>query len=201
VIRAYLDETGQHADDYVFVAGPIGYKSQWDRFIKGWNRELGVQRERLHMRELRWSKPSTQGLLARLGAVPAAAGLKRLFGGVRVSDYQDLLPGEHAKKVVNGYTCALFATAVSLVLGGVPDGECFELVLEQQDIYEFNAHLALNSLISDPNPLLRTKEGLPKLARWAFAPSSSTVLFDQADYLCYALLPLFLERGTPGGLS
>ena len=32
------------------------------------------------------------------------------------------------------------------------------------------------------------KDGESKLAKWSFVPSGDTVLFDQADYLCYALL-------------
>lgn len=188
VIRAYLDETGQHERDYVLIAGHIGFESQWDRFIPAWRDALGQQRKRLHMHTLRWSSTSTEKLLSRLGHVPAECGLKRPIGGVRVCDYEDLIPGPRAKRVINGYACALLSVAVSLLLCSVPDDERFELILEQQDRYSTHAHIALSSVTQDPNPLLRTKNGESKLAKWSFAPSGSTTLFDQADYLCYALL-------------
>jgi hypothetical protein len=195
MIRAYLDETGQHENDYVIVAGHIGYESQWRRFIPEWRAALGSQRQRLHMNNIRWTR-STEKLLARLGPIPAQAGLKRLIGGVRVSDYEDLIPGARAQKVVNGYICALISTAVSLLLCNVPDGERFELVFEQQDRYAVMGHIALAGLMNDPDPHLRTKEGQSKLARWTYVPKDSTMLLDQADFLCYALLQRLRDRSS-----
>lgn len=187
MIRAYLDETGQHERDYVFVAGHIGYESQWEKFVPEWKAALGPQRKRLHMQGLRWTEPKTEKLLARLGPVPAHCGLARLVGGVRVSDYEDLIPGPRAKKTLTGYACALMAIGVQLMGGSIPAGERYELILEQQDRYQVQAHFVPNALCQDPNPLFRNKEGLLKIAKWSFAPSGSTMLFDQADYLCYAL--------------
>jgi hypothetical protein len=187
MIRAYLDETGQHERDYVFIAGHIGYESQWNHFLPAWQGALGSQRKRLHMRRLQWASTSTQRLLARLGPIPAACGLNRLVGGVRIADYEDLIPGPRAKKALSGYACALLSVGVTLLLGSIPDGEQYELILERQEIYAAQAHIVFSTLAQDPNPIFRTKDGRLKLAKWSFAPSTSTVLFDQADYLCYAL--------------
>lgn len=187
MIRAYLDETGQHGKDYVFIAGHIGYESQWERFIPAWHGALGSQRKRLHMRDLRWSKDSTRTLLARLGPIPAECGLKRLIGGVRVADYEDLIPGPRAKKALTGYACAALSIGVTLIIGSIPENERYELVFERQDRYSLQAHIALGTLAKNPNPLYRNKNGQFKIAKWSFAPSGSTLLFDQADYLCYAL--------------
>jgi hypothetical protein len=148
------------------------------------------------MKNLRWSNASTEQLLKRLGPIPAQCGLKRLFGGVRVSDYADLIPGPHAKKVLNSYTCAVLSVGVSLLLCGLPDGQRFELVFEQQDIYMNHANIALATLLNDPNPHMRTKGGDSKLAAWSFAPSASTILLDQVDYLCYAFLQRYRDADS-----
>jgi hypothetical protein len=187
MIRAYLDETGQHERDYVFIAGHIGHASQWQQFVPAWKAALGLQRQRLHMQNLRWSSDGTERLLARLGPIPAECGLKRLIGGVRVSDYEDLIPGSRAKKTVTGYAAALMAIGVTLMLGSIPSAEQYELVLEQQDRYSIQGHFVFNTLLQDPNPQFRNANGLPKIGKWSYVPSESTMLFDQADYLCYAL--------------
>jgi hypothetical protein len=182
-----LDETGQHERDYVFIAGHIGYESQWDRFVPAWQAALGSQRKRLHTRSLRWSSDGTGKLLSRLAPIPAECGLKRLVGGVRVADYEDLIPGPKAKKAVTGYACALMAIGVTLMLGSIPDGEQYELIFEQQDRYALQAHVVLSTLATYSNPDFRNKNGQLKIAKWSFASSASTILYDQADYLCYAL--------------
>jgi hypothetical protein len=187
VIRAYLDETGQHERDYVFIGGHIGYESQWHRFVPAWNSALGSQRKRLHLRDLRWSSDSTKKLLASLGPIPAGCGLKRLVGGVCVADYDDLIPGPKAQKAVTGYACAVLAIGVTLMISSIPESEQYELIFERQDRYSLQAHIALDTLANNPDPLFRNKNGQSKIARWSFAPSGSTMLFDQADYLCYAL--------------
>ena len=132
MIHAYLDESGQQDNDYVVIAGHIGYTSQWSRFVDCWNGALGEQRKRLHMNSLRWSNHSTERLLKRLGPIPVECGLKRLIGGVRVSDYEDLVVGPKAKAAMKGYACSVLSVGVSLLLCDVPDGERFELVFEQQ---------------------------------------------------------------------
>jgi hypothetical protein len=73
------------------------------------------------------------------------------------------------------------------MLGSIPDNERYEIILEQQDRYAVQAHFVFSALTNDPNPLFRNKDGQLKIAKWSYVPSSSTVLFDQADYLCYAL--------------
>lgn len=187
VIRAYLDETGQHERDFVFIAGHIGYENQWERFVPAWNAALGSQRKRLHMHDLRWSSDSTKKLLASLGPIPAECGLKRLIGGVRIADYEDLIPGPKAKRTLTGYACAVLSIGVTLMINSIPESERYELIFEQQDRYSMQAHIAMQTLAQNPNPLYRNKKGQLKIAKWSYAPSESTMLFDQADYLCYAL--------------
>lgn len=200
MIRAYLDETGQHERDFVFIAGHIGFEGQWSRFVQAWNAALGSQRKRLHLRDLRWSSDSTRKLLANLGPIPAECGLKRLVGGVRVADYDDLIPGPKAKKAVTGYACAVLAVGVTLLIGSIPEGEQYELFFERQDRYSLQGRIALETLSEDPNPTFRNKHGQLKIANWSYAPSESTMLFDQADYLCYALAQKHKAPGSQRAL-
>jgi len=187
VLRAYLDETGQHEKDYVIVAGHVGRLSEWTAFLSAWIEALGPQRENLHLRNLRWSNPGTRKLLERLGPIPVKSGLKRVIGGTRVSDYLDLTSGTPSEKHLDGYQTALFASVTTLLLT-MPDTEHIDIVLERQDRYVRSADLILNSIATIEHPKLRTKDGGLKLARWTFEPKKRTILFDQADYLCYALL-------------
>ena len=170
----------------MFIAGHIGFESQWHGFAQAWNFALGPQRKRLHMRDLRWSSNGTKKLLARLGPIPAQCGLKRLVGGVRVADYEDLIPGPKAQKALTGYACAVLAIGVTLVIGSIPEGEQYDLVFERQDRYFVQARIALETLAKNPNPLYRNKNGQFKISNWSQASKESTALFDQADYLCYA---------------
>lgn len=187
MLKAYLDETGQHETDYVIVAGHVGRLKEWTAFLSFWIDALGPQRERLHLSKLRWSNPATRKLLERLGPIPVKSGLKRVIGGTRVSDYLDLIRGTPSEKLLDGYQNALFASVTTLLLT-MPDTERVEIVLERQDRYVRSADLILNSISTTEHPKLRTKDGRLKLARWTFAPKKRTILFDQADYLCYALL-------------
>jgi hypothetical protein len=135
-------------------------------------------------------------LLARLGPIPAENGLKRVIGGVRVADYEELIPGPKAKKALTGYACAVLSIGVTLMIGSIPEGERYDIILEQQDRYALQAQVALETLAKNPNPLYRNKNGLFKIAKWSFLPSRSTMLFDQADYLCYALAQKYKAPGS-----
>jgi hypothetical protein len=187
MIRAYLDESGHESKDYVLVCGHGGYQKQWAVFVGAWLEALGPQRKRLHMRDLRWDKPYTQKLLARLGTIPDFAGLKRIVGGVRVSDYEDLITGTPLDKLFKGYLVALFV-AVTAAVFALPENEQIEIVLEEQHEYESRVGFVLSAIATLPDERMYRKDGKTKLARWAFVPHERTILLDQADYLCYAML-------------
>jgi hypothetical protein len=187
VIRAYLDETGQSEQDYVIIAGHAGCVENWGQFVDLWKQSLGPQRLRLHMHDLRWSKDSTRKLLLRSGVVPSKCELLRVIGGAKVSDYADLIKGTPGKILFDGYMNALNITVLSLLLA-IPKDERVEIVFEQQDRYAKIAHEVLDIIASMKHPRLQTSDGITKLARWSFVPKQSTILFDQADYLCYSLL-------------
>jgi hypothetical protein len=187
MIRAYLDESGHEQKQHVIVAGHAGTESAWRKFIPAWQQALGPQRKRLHMQELRWSKLYTRGLLAKLGEVPARCGLVRVIGGVKVSDYEDLVSGTEVEKMFKGYIPALF-TAVNHLLIAAPDDDKVEIVIEHQHEYLPYVENAFAAIRGLRDKRLYRSDGVHKLARWGFGYKEDTALFDQADYLAYAVL-------------
>jgi hypothetical protein len=192
---AYVDESGHETKDWMFVAGFMGDDEQWKQFVPMWREALGGK-EALHMNELRWNNDRTRKLLARLGPVPDNCGLTAVVGGVRVSDYEDLLRGTPAKRLLKGYVACIYPLVVN-ILRSLPDTERLTIVFEQQHEYQPFAECALAAIVSlrnqKPNWFL-TRDGLPKLASWAFVPKNSTTLTQPADYFVYALRQLYHDR-------
>jgi hypothetical protein len=187
MIRAYLDESGHEQKEHVIIAGHAGDYAAWSRFHKEWTAALGVQRKRLHMNELRWTNRRTQKLLSELGCIPQRCGLMRVVGGVRVSDYEDLVNGTEIENLFKGYIPALLS-AVTYLLLSTPKSERIEVVLEHQKEYSTNANHALAALSDQKDKRFLLADGTHRLARWAFVAKENEPLFDQADYLAYAVL-------------
>jgi hypothetical protein len=192
VLTAYLDASGQQSQDYVFIAGFLGNEQQWKQCARDWRAGLG-QRKALHMNELRWANGRTKKLLAKLGPIPMSAGLEPMVGGVKVSDYSDLISGGVEEVLLNGYVTALYPLLIQC-LRLIPKNERLELVFEQQDRYApfANAMLGAISRMRIPEVLL-TDEGLPKLASWRWVPKESTMLLQPADYLAYTTTQVYRD--------
>jgi hypothetical protein len=192
VLTAYLDESGQESTDYVFIAGFLGNDEQWKRCADDWRIGLG-KRKGLHMKKLRWAYPKKiEKLLARLGPIPHNCGLKPLLGGVRVSDYQDLVGGDIRKKVMAGYMAALYPLVIQM-LKVVPCDERVEIVFEAQDQYQASVNIMLSNLVKC-DPQFLTADGSPKLANWKFVPKDSTLLTQPADYFAYAVTQIYRDE-------
>ena len=198
MLYAYLDETGQQGGDWVFIAGFLGNKEQWEDLAERWTHTLGeVQREHLHMTDLRWSKDSTRRLLAALGPIPYDCGLRHVVSGVNVSHYRDLVAGSDVEKVMKGYPLCVQSTvwAITRVL---PGDERVEICFESQDQYAARTNEILSTLIDAGSqgrlPLHMTSDGKPKLAKWSFVPKRSTILLEPADYLAYALTQFYRDK-------
>lgn len=185
---AYLDETGQHTNGWIFVAGFLGNEDEWKGFIPSWKDGLGSQRKRLHMHTLRWNQPRTEKLLARLGPIPEACGLKAVAGGVNYGDYQELIEGTTVEKLSEGYLWCLFPLILCL-LKYLPTDERVELIFGEQFIYQKRALSLLSQLVRETrgDPRFCTSDGLSKLAKWSFAPWEDTPLLDPSDYYASAL--------------
>ncbi len=198
MLTAYLDESGHETKGWMFVAGFLGNDEQWKQFVPLWREALGPQREHLHMADLRWKKQRTRELLARLGAVPDKCKLTAVVGGVRQADYDDLIQGTPAEKLLKGYIACIYPLVIN-VLRAIPKNERLEIVFEQQREYEWYTKCALSALVSiqDARPdWFLTDDGLPKLAKWTFVPKGSTTLIEPADYFVYALRNLYQDKNS-----
>ena len=139
------------------------------------------------MRELRWKQPRTERLLARLGPIPHAHGLKPVFGVVRVSDYVDLLEHPTEQVLVGGYLCALHPV-IRQVLLAFPGTERIKWIFEEQEQYE-----PLVRLVFANYELLNCKE---RCAGVEFVPKDSTSLTQPSDYLVYAQLQRMRDESS-----
>jgi len=192
---AYVDESGHETKEWMFVAGFMGDDEQWKQFVPMWKEGLGGKKA-LHMNELRWNNSRTRKLLARLGPIPDKCGLTAVVGGVRVSDYEDLLRGTPAKRLLKGYVACIYPLVVN-ILRSLPATERLTIVFEQQHEYQPFAECALAAIVSLRNrrpDWFLTRDGLPKLANWAFVPKDSTTHTQPADYFVYALRQLYHDR-------
>lgn len=192
---AYLDETGQQTNGWVFVTGFLGNEEQWSQFVPHWKDGLG-KRTKFHMHELRWKHPRTKALLKRLGPIPESCGLKAVVGGVKYSDYQDLIAGSIVEKLSEGYIWCLFPLVLTM-LKYIPSNERVELFFGPQDRYRDRALDLLDFFAKETlgDPRFCTTHGLPKLAKWSFAPpGENSIMFHPADYYASALAHVYHDK-------
>lgn len=185
---AYLDETGQDAQDWVFIAGFMGKKEHWGALVSPWKEGLGPQRKSLHMAELRFKKDkdNEKNMLERLSNIPVQSGLIPVIGGICVHHFKDLLMGNpFLEKLHNGYVSALMPLVIQ-VLDWLPSNERVEIVFEQQDRYFGLADFVFSEMIRH-GAMPYTLDGKPKLAKWSSVPKGSTCLTEPADYYAYAI--------------
>ena len=193
---AYLDETGVHANHWVFIAGFLGKKEQWESLIPRWKLGLG-QRKKLHMHKLRWGKRSTERLLATLGPIPKSCGLRPVVGGIKYSDYQDLVEGTIIQQSSQAYFWCMLALVQS-ILRSIPQDERVEIIFASQSKYQQRALSALsaidNAIITNPKlDACRTSNGMSKLAKYGFTSYESTSLLEPADYYASAMAHHYID--------
>ena len=112
--------------------------------------------------------------------------MKESWGGVRVSDYEDLIKGTGDEKLFKGYVACLMPI-VTQVLRGISKDERVEFIFEQQREYAKSVDFVMNVASIKDAAWKVTSDGKPKLAKWGFVPKGSTLMTDPADYLAYAL--------------
>lgn len=152
------------------------------------------------MRRLRWNNPATETLLARLGPIPRASGLKAVAGGVNYSHYKDLVAGTFAEDDSAGYLWCLFPLVLK-ILAYLPPDERVELIFGAQLQYQDKATeiLALINRTAIEDPMFwncRTSSGASKLAKWSFVPCESTILLDPSDYYANAVAQYHLDQNS-----
>lgn len=117
--------------------------------------------------DLRWTSHRTRMLLSCLGPIPYQCKLQPVLAGVRAKDYEDLLDGTPAERLLKGYLVCIVPMVIQ-ILRSIPKNEKLELVFEQQSEYEPYAHRALASLLDLEvfnQDYFRTNEGFPKLSK------------------------------------
>lgn len=193
MLTAYLDETGQHKQGLVIVAGFIGPKEAWQKLSVAWPRAFaGSFRTSLHLKNLKFKHESDRKLLERLGPIPYECGLRGISGSVDENNYMDLAAGTVAQLHSHGYAIAMYPLVMACRDAVAPD-ERFELKLGEQvalGYYANRALAAINTMLPiHPHYKKRKGKSVRKtqLAGWQFMPSGSTFLGEPADYLCYHL--------------
>ena len=189
VLTAYLDESGQEQDDWMFIAGYMGTDEAWEKFPGLWAEAIGPQRKNLHMKELRFTKLAVQKMLAKAALVPKKCGLIPIAAGVRLKDYADLLLEEKDILLHAAYMQCCRAVTI-FAMRSLPENERLEIVFERQDQYGWLAEMEFHKIASTvEHPQLLMADGkTSKLASWRFIEKKDTVLCEPADYLAYTLL-------------
>jgi hypothetical protein len=189
MLTAYLDESGQEQDDWMFIAGFMGDDAAWEKFVPLWKKAIGPQRTHLHMKDLRFTRISTQNLLAKAGPVPKQCGLIPILASIRFSDYSDLLTMEKDKRIHSAYIMCCKAAAV-FAMRRTPKNDRVEIVLERQDRYGCIAEQEFHRLskTKELSELLMEDGETSKLANWRFVNKEDTVMCEPGDYFAYAML-------------
>jgi hypothetical protein len=176
ILTAYMDESGIHDKDWCVVAGFLGNDEQWSACMNKWRGGLG-KRKGLHMKTLRWNDTErVKKLLERLGPIPDSCGLKRIWGGVRFQDYEDMLPDFWKGNLEVGAYMLAFGICFSRTMARVPLGQRVAFVSSKQTKY--------SQLVALP------KSYLNKVANGDFTFSylnESTMLTEPADYLAFEI--------------
>ena len=195
MLTAYVDESGHEGRDWVFVAGLLGNDDQWRHLAAEWRYALG-NRKKFHMRSLRWKHRRTKKLLEALGPLPAKCGLQRIMGGIKVSEYADLIgTGPMNEQALKGYVLALLGM-IYQVLRHLPKGERLEIVFEQQKQYQPLAQELLSMVAIEDHALDENRHRGSELRKVKLVPKDSTILTQPADYMAYAVLQHYRDSSS-----
>jgi hypothetical protein len=195
VYTAYLDESGQEQDDWMFVAGFFGPEDAWKALPEPWLKAI-APRNHLHVKRQKFTKETVRQMLEKAGPIAVNCGLTPMLGGVRQGDYMDLLSGTRDGKLLNGYVnCCSFA--VINAMRSLPPGERLEVVFEQQQRYGWMNDISMQ-VIADfsIHPQLVLPDGRSRLASWRSVPKGTTLLTEPADYFAFSLLQLWRDQNS-----
>lgn len=197
MLTAYLDETGQEQDEWMFIAGFMGDDAAWRKFPDLWAEAIGPQRKHLHMKSLRFSKVPVKKMLERAALVPKECGLIPILAGARLRDYADMLHQEEDSVTHAAYIMCCRGIAI-FAMRSIPANERLEIVLERQDRYGRSAAEELQKIAeTTQHPELLMADGnTSKLASWRFINKNDTVLCEPADYLAYACLQQARDKNS-----
>lgn len=174
MLRVYFDESGHHGGRFCVVAGFIGNEDQWTEFEKSWLVAL-APRKHLHMNGLRWTKPRTARLLARLGPVPHKHGLMPVVGVVTHSAYAAAIAP--TMPFLKPWLLCVGMCARD-ILRWLPPYETIKFVFEQQTEYERHVQMLYSAMLA-----LGATE--PRFVGLEFVRKQATYCTEPADYLAF----------------
>ena len=178
MMRAYMDESGHEGGTVCVVAGFVGSKDAWENCADAWVQGLG-RKKSLHMSGLRWKEDKTRRLLARLGPIPAASGLKCIAATVRHADYQKIVRPLVRDRFAKPWMLA-FHMAFTRTLKWLPKNEPIKSVFEQQREYAPYVNVIHRLVFA-----IRKRD--PRVLAFDFVPKGATHCTEPADYLAFML--------------
>lgn len=197
MIFGYFDESGEKGDGFAVIAGFVGRRKDWKKFLKLWRKELG-DRQSLHLAEMRLGSPKASkrysDLLRRLGSVPSQANLLAFAGSVQTAHHANKIKGTIAQISLAGYSVALVAM-VDAVLECklLPKRERIEFTFEDQIEFAIPRAATFHSFRQSEN--YKTHHGKSRVGKDS-AMEKSTLL-EASDYLAYAILQHLINPDSP----
>jgi hypothetical protein len=193
MIYGYFDESGEGSDGFFVVAGYVGRKRDWKRFLGMWQKELG-NRPSIHLASLRLGStraPNRYGdLLLRLGAVPHRANLIGFAGSVRTSDYAEKIKGTVAQLSLSGYSVALLAMVDAILESkSIPKQDRIEFAFE--NLFEFDIPGAATFRTLRKEARYKTHHGKSRVGKDRGMEAS--MILEASDYLSYAILQQLID--------
>jgi hypothetical protein len=185
MLTAYLDESWETVKTHFIVAGFLGTDNQWIAFASDWRSAVGS--DGFHTKKLNFESERTRKKLIKLGEIPHKHGLRPLVGAVKIVDYAELLANDLERRMMNGYSVALYP----LVIGcykAIPPNERVKWVFEEQRVYEVTAREVLASMIP--------RVGSERISGVEFLSKGQTSLTQPADFLAYATLQGLLDPSS-----
>jgi hypothetical protein len=192
MIHGYFDESGKGG--YYVVAGFVGRKSDWKKFVPLWLEALGDSGP-LHIKTMRlgskYARQRSGSLLERLGAVPKQANLRAFAGVVKTSDYRHRVKGTIVDIQMTGYSVALTAMIDAILESKlIPKRDRIEFNFEEHVEYAVPRAKALKSWREIPK--YRTHHGKSRIGKDSSMEKGT--LLEASDYLAYAVIQHLIDE-------
>lgn len=194
MIFGYFDESGEQEDGYVVVAGFIGKKRSWEKYVREW---LQVTEGRpLHMKTLRLGSSNAERRyrqrLERLGPIPKQVGLRPFVGSVRTKDYKHLTQGTIGELALTGYYVALHALVDGVLKSDLPRQDRIEFIFEEHKESAVAREIAF--ALFRQMPAHKAHHGLSRIAKVSSMEKSTKL--EASDYLAYAALYQLIDPNS-----
>jgi len=196
MIFGYFDESGENGDGFFVVAGFVGRRKDWRKFLGLWREGL-AGRPSLHLADMRLGSskaPTRHGdLLLRLGSIPHKSNLHAFAGSVRTSDYADKIKGTIAEIGLSGYSVALVAMVDAILESKrISKQDRIEFTFEDQVHFAITRAATFRDLRQAKH--YKTHHGKSRVGNDS-AMAASPIL-EASDYLSYAILQQLIDPGS-----